>query len=182
MGGRWGRRLPIVHAHRLTTGLWTSQKALSWLSRIFLSVLSFFLSILQMSSVSVRNTARRSVRPLNQDVRIRSGGGKPGDYNVRVPISFQQYGRPCAQRFGTACAPACVIVICKKIEKNTKIKSSWQKNRVLCDDRHLQNRWSQTRKQFSKRCCMQLAESPCPTFWFAGTRTSSYIYIYNITV
>lgn len=33
---------------RLTTGLWTSQKALSWLSRIFLSVLSFFLSILQV--------------------------------------------------------------------------------------------------------------------------------------
>lgn len=30
----------------LTTGRWTSQNALSWLSRIFLSALSFFLSIL----------------------------------------------------------------------------------------------------------------------------------------
>lgn len=30
----------------LTTGLWTSQNALSWLSRIFLSILSLFLSTL----------------------------------------------------------------------------------------------------------------------------------------
>lgn len=48
MWGRWGG---------LTTGLCTSQKALSWLSRIFLSVLSFFLSILHMRSVRVRHTA-----------------------------------------------------------------------------------------------------------------------------
>lgn len=40
---------------RLTTGLWTSQKALSWLSRIFLSILSFFLSILQNRAVFFNN-------------------------------------------------------------------------------------------------------------------------------
>lgn len=45
---------------RLTTGLWTSQKALSWLSRIFLSVLSFFLSILRVRSDGVRKMARGS--------------------------------------------------------------------------------------------------------------------------
>lgn len=35
----------------LTTGRWTSQKALSWLSRIFLSALSFFLSILWTETI-----------------------------------------------------------------------------------------------------------------------------------
>jgi len=47
----------ISDRQRLTTGLWTSQKALSWLSRIFLSVLSFFLSILQRRSSNVRISA-----------------------------------------------------------------------------------------------------------------------------
>lgn len=36
----------------LTTGRWTSQNALSWLSRIFLSALSFFLSILSTEEMS----------------------------------------------------------------------------------------------------------------------------------
>lgn len=60
---------------RLTTGLWTSQKALSWLSRIFLSVLSFFLSILRVRSGSVRKMARGSPGiSVRSGSRIRMGG------------------------------------------------------------------------------------------------------------
>ena len=50
-----GGNLPCTDRGLLTTGRWTSQKALSWLSRIFLSVLSFFLSILHTRSVGERN-------------------------------------------------------------------------------------------------------------------------------
>lgn len=41
----------------LTTGRWTSQNALSWLSRIFLSALSFFLSILASAKRHRRGNA-----------------------------------------------------------------------------------------------------------------------------
>lgn len=44
---RWAGLTRGTKQSFLTTGLWTSQKARSWLSRIFLSVLSFFRSILE---------------------------------------------------------------------------------------------------------------------------------------
>lgn len=51
----------------LTTGRWTSQNALSWLSRIFLSALSFFLSILPTEETDHSYTEPRPLKyPIKQ--------------------------------------------------------------------------------------------------------------------
>lgn len=64
-----------MHRRRLTTGRWTSQKALSWLSRIFLSILSFFLSILQMRSASLRQNVRSAFLELASEAAGEAGLG-----------------------------------------------------------------------------------------------------------
>lgn len=46
----------VTFVLKLTTGRWTSQNALSWLSKIFLSALSFFLSILSAEERQAAHT------------------------------------------------------------------------------------------------------------------------------
>lgn len=78
---------PLTH----TTGRWTSQKARSWLSRIFLSVLSFFLSILQ----NQRNTKL-------QDINIKQRAGNiPNPHTHTRPASGVKTDKeqsPCAHQ------------------------------------------------------------------------------------
>lgn len=80
---------PIPHRiHPLhTTGRWTSQKALSWLSRIFLSVLSFFLSILQ----NQRNTKL-------QDINIKQTAGNLPNSQIASHVKTDKEQSPCAHQ------------------------------------------------------------------------------------
>lgn len=108
----------------LTTGLWTSQNALSWLSRIFLSILSLFLSTL--------STSQQWTMSVNCRASL-------------DPRGYLEHTSPRLTRTHLACASACMKMnshfrakaLCSLAKLSWKTHHSWRHSGARLRDCHL---------------------------------------------